>query len=138
MLEIDELMNRAQTRCCIVVVLLAVSGCKREVDGPILAGGREVKSWLADLHNPKPQVRRLAVLKLGNAGDADPSVAEGLAEALRDADALVRRDAVLAVAKLTKPGKTVLGQLRVMSDTERDNLARDYARKAIAHFENAN
>ena len=35
----------------------------------MLAGGREVKSWIADLHDPKPQVRRQAVLKLGNVGD---------------------------------------------------------------------
>jgi hypothetical protein len=35
------------------------------------------------LHDPKPQVRRQVVLKLRNVGDADPSVAEDLAEALR-------------------------------------------------------
>jgi HEAT repeat protein len=128
-------MKRTRTSCCLVAVLLAASGCSREQQGPILAGGREVKSWLADLHDPKPQVRRQAVLKLGNVGDTDPSVAEGLAEALSDTDALVRRAAVLAVAKLTKPGETIMSQLKAMSEGERDTLARDYAKKAIAHFE---
>jgi HEAT repeat protein len=118
----------------IMITLLTVSGCNKEERGPILAGGREVKSWVADLHDPKPQVRRQAVLKLGNVGDADPSVAEGLAEALRDTDAIVRRDAVRAVAKLKNPSEAIMAQLKVMSETDRDSLARDYAQRAITHF----
>ena len=86
-------------------LLLAASGCNREERGPILAGGREVKSWVADLHDPKPQVRRQAVLKLGNVGDADPAVAEGLAEALRDTDALVRRAAVTGGRQTDQAGR---------------------------------
>ena len=117
-----------------MITLLTVLGCNREERGPILAGGREVKSWVADLHDPKPQVRRQAVLKLGNVGDADPSVAEGLAEALRDTDVVVRRDAVRAVAKLKKPSEAIIAQLKVMSETDRDSLARDYAQRAITHF----
>ena len=35
-----------------------------------------MKSWIADLHHAKPQVRRQAVLKLGNVGDHDPAAAE--------------------------------------------------------------
>ena len=109
-------------------------GCSREERAPMLAGGREVKSWVAALHDPKPQVRRQAVLKLGNVGDADPAAAEGLAEALRDTDALIRSDAILAVAKLTTPGKSILAQLKVMSDSDRDARVRDHAKKAIKHF----
>lgn len=101
----------------------------------MLAGGREPKSWLADLHDPKPQVRRQAVLKLGNVGDADPAAAEGLAEAIHDSDAIVRRDAVSAVAKLTKPTDEILSQLKVMSDRDPDSRVRDYAKRAVAHFE---
>jgi hypothetical protein len=62
-------------------------------------------------------------------------VADALAQALRDVDVLVRRAAVMAVAKLTKPGETIMSQLKVMSQSEPDTLARDYAKKAIAHFE---
>jgi HEAT repeat protein len=93
-----------------------------------------VKSWIADLHNPKPQVRRQAVLKLGNVGDADPNAVDGLAEALRDSDSLVRREAILAIAKLTKPLEAILVQLKVMSETDRDALVRDHARRALVHF----
>jgi hypothetical protein len=48
---------------------------------------------------------------------------------------LVRRAAVMAVAKLTTPGETIMSQLKVMSQSEPDTLARDYAKNAIAHFE---
>ena len=109
-------------------------GVQQRKRGPILAGGREVRSWLADLHDPKPTVRRQAVLKLGNVGDADPGVADGLAEALRDTDAVVRRDAVRAAAKLKNPNEAIMAQLKVMSESDRDSLARDYAQRAIAHF----
>ena len=72
--------NRMKT--AMVIALIAWPGCCRR-RGPLLAGGREVKSWLADLRDPRPQVRRQAVLKLGNVGDTDPTAAAGLAEALR-------------------------------------------------------
>jgi HEAT repeat protein len=117
-----------------MVTLLAASGCNKAERGPILAGGREVKSWVADLHDPKPTVRRQAVLKLGNVGDADPFVANALAEALRDTDVTVRRDAVRAIAKLKKPSEAIMAQLKVISESDRDSLARDYAQRAIARF----
>ena len=120
-------MNRNRTGLTVMITLVAVSGCNQRGARAYSRGGREVKSWVADLHDPKPQVRRQAVLKLGNVGDADPSVAEGLAEALRDTDAVVRRDAVRAVAKLKKPSEAIMAQLKVMSESDRDTLARDYA-----------
>jgi HEAT repeat protein len=127
-------MTRSGNKTVVALAMFSVCGCSREERGPMLAGGREVKSWLAALHDPKPQVRRQAVLKLGNVGDADPTAAEGLAEALRDTDALIRSDAIYAVAKLTKPGKTILAQLKVMSDSDRDTRVRDNAKKALKHF----
>jgi HEAT repeat protein len=127
-------INRAGIRTMALIVLLATMGCKGEERGPTLAGGREVTSWLADLHSSKPQVRRQAVLKLGNVGDSDSAVADGLVQALRDSDPLVRRDAVLAVAKLKKPSDAVIAQLKAMHQSDRDPLIRDYANRAIVHF----
>jgi HEAT repeat protein len=131
---VDEAMYRNATGTAVAIALFGACGCARTEQGPILAGGREVKSWLADLHDRKPQVRRQSVLKLGNVGDSDPAAAEGIAEALRDTDALVRRDAILAAAKLTRPGETILAQLRAMSQSDRDTLVRDHATKAMTHF----
>jgi hypothetical protein len=127
-------MNRTGSRTMTLIAFLAALGCTGEERGPTLAGGREVKSWLADLQHPKPQVRRQAVLKLGNVGDSDPAAADALAEALRDSDPLVRRDAVMAVAKLRKPSEAVVAQLKTMQQSDRDPLIRDYAKRAIVHF----
>jgi HEAT repeat protein len=129
--------TRALSRRTVLTALFgtaALSGCGGEERGPILAGGREVKAWVADLHNPKPQVRRQAVLKLGNAGDTDPAVAEALAEALRDADPLVRSDAILAVVKLKQPGAAIKDQLETMSRSDKNARARDLAGKALEHI----
>jgi HEAT repeat protein len=101
----------------------------------MLAGGREVKSWVEALKDPDPKKRRVAVLKLGNVGDADPTAAEALAEALLDADAQVRRDAVLSVAKLKRPGETIISRLVTMAESDQDPRARDLAKKAITRLE---
>ncbi len=110
---------------------VAWTGCGREERGPELLGGREVKSWVADLHHPRPQVRRQAVIKLGNVGDSDPSVAAGLVEALNDPEPLVRRDAILAVARLKDPPAALKQRLETMSRSDKDARARDLARKAV-------
>ncbi len=111
---------------------LMISGCGRDEPGPLLAGGREVSSWVAALGDPKPQVRRQAVLKLGNVGDADPAAAAALTSALRDTDAIVRRAAVQAVVKLKRPAEETLARLREMKRTDRDPTVRDFAGKALA------
>jgi len=128
---------RAPTTATVIVLaflttITTLPGCGGEERGPVLSGGRELKSWIADLHNPKPQVRRQAVLKLGNAGDSDPAVPEALGQALQDSDALVRRDAIRAVAKLKKPGALIKERLENMSHTDKDSLARELATKALA------
>jgi hypothetical protein len=118
----------------LIVVALSGSGCVRGERGPLLAGGREVKSRLADLRNPDARIRRQAVLKLGNVGDDDPAVPEALFQALYDADVLVRRDAVVAVMKLRSPGEEIIAQLGTMSRSDRDTGVRDYARRALARL----
>jgi hypothetical protein len=131
-------MNRAAIRTVLAELMivggLAASGpgCQREERGPMLSGGREVKSWVAALRDPKPKVRRQAVLKLGNVGDADPSVAHALAEALHDADPQVRHDAVLAVVKLRRPGEAIKAQLETMSQGDKDSRVRDVSQRALA------
>ena len=120
-----------RTVLIVLFVTAAFPGCGGEARGPILAGGREVKSWVADLHDPKPQVRRQAVLKLGNVGDEDPAAAAALAEALHDSDPLVRSDAILAVVKLKQPGAAIKEQLETMTRSDKNARARDLAGKAL-------
>ena len=110
--------------------LIFLAGCD-EPRGPLLAGGREVKSWVADLKSPDSKIRRQAVLKLGNVGDADPTVAPALAEALDDVNPLVRHDAVLAVVKFASPGEEIVGRLRSMAKSDKNNRTRESAGKAL-------
>jgi HEAT repeat protein len=112
--------------------LVIFAGCAGKEAAPVLAGGREVKWWLEQLRDPRPGVRRQAVLKLGNVGDADPAVAGGLAVALQDADGLVRRDAVLAVAKLKSPSDALIAKLGIMSRGDREASVRELAERALA------
>lgn len=74
-----------------------LSGCDHGPRGLIVSGGREVESWIADLHDPESPNCRRAVLKPANVGDFDPAAADRLANASRDTDALVRRDAIRVV-----------------------------------------
>ena len=114
------------------VLLLTAAGCSSHEELPMLAGGREVESWLAALHDRDPKVRRKAVLKLGNVGDADPDVEEGLAGALCDSDVQVRRDAVFAVVKLQHPGEEIISQLEAMRREDNEPGIRDVATRALA------
>ncbi len=119
-----------RTSAALVMAVLAV-GC----GGPratFQAGGREVKAWVDDLKSPKAQVRRVAVMKLGNVGEADPAAAEALVGALRDPDAPVRHDAVIAVVKLKEPGPEIVSGLESMAKGDKDPRARDAATKALA------
>src|SRR5208337_1837602 len=50
---------------------------------------------------------------------------------LQDPDALVRRDAIRAVAKLKQPGGLIKERLQTMSRLDKDSLARDLASKAL-------
>ncbi len=77
-------MSRVGTNGTFALALAIVARCGNEERGLLLVGGRELKAWLKDLHDPKPQVRRQAVNRLGNVGEAEPAVAEGLAAALSD------------------------------------------------------
>jgi HEAT repeats len=127
-------MSRVGTNAAVALTLAVLAGCSQEERGPLLVGGRELKSWLKDLRDPKPQVRRQAVLKLGNVGEADPAVADGLAVALSDKDAVVRREAVLAVVKLKEPTQTMIERLEAMGRDDRDSKVRDAAKRAAAHI----
>src|SRR5439155_16911918 len=89
-------------RHCLFISLVVSSaallgGCGKEQ--PMLAGGKPVSHWVQALQNPDPKVRKQAAFKLGNVGPADPTALPALIEALKDRDAGVRREAILALLK---------------------------------------
>jgi HEAT repeat protein len=128
-------MKKIMAVAIFCLVHAGASGCSDE-EPKFLAGGREVTSWVAALKDPNPQVRRQAVMKLGNVGDADPAAAEALTEALRDADVHVRRAAVFAVVKLKEPGEEITTQLDAMSRTDSNPGIREVATSALEKLGN--
>jgi len=133
---LTRIENEAAKSVTLALALALVWGCAKEERGPLLVGGRDLKSWLMDLQDPKPPVRRQAVLKLGSVVEADPAVAEGLAAALGDQDATVRREAVFAVVKLKHPGSAIIMRLETMSRNDRDAQVRDAASRAAGRLSN--
>lgn len=124
-------------RLAFLVLAMASLGCGNQEIAPIKAGGRDVAAWVADLHHRDPRVRRQAVLKLGNIGDADPAVSPAIGDALSDRDPLVRRDAIFATVKLKTPPPAVLDQLFRMGESDRDPKLRDIASRALAKLKKA-
>src|SRR5579871_3384331 len=79
------------------LLLGAVGGCGRTP--PTLAGGKPVNYWLEAVRGPDARQRKTAVFKLGNVGPGEAAVVPALLGALRDRDAGVRREAIVALMK---------------------------------------
>ena len=62
----------------------------------------------------------------------NPEVEDGLAEALRDPDSQVRRDAVFAVVKLQQPCADIVNQLDAIRQEDSEPGIRDAATRALA------
>ena len=79
-----------------------------------------------------PRLRKKAVFKWGNIGSSDATVFPALIEALRDSDARVRCEAILAVLKLDAEAKQAMPPLTDVQRHDRDPKVRRYAAKAVA------
>ena len=115
------------------IVLIAVScvlsGCGKS--HVVLSGGKPPSYWVASVTSPDAKLRRTAVVKLGNVGDADPAVVPALVGALHDTDPRVRGDAVLALLKAGPAAKQGLCDLEDLARRDRDANVRGYAARAI-------
>ena len=118
---------------CVLVVML--SGCGQA--DPPLSGGKPVSHWLAALQDPDPKCRQKAVTKLGNVGATDAAVYPALVEALKDADASVRREAILALMKCGDHAKEAIPLLTDVQRQDRDSQVRAFAAKALEKLQAA-
>jgi HEAT repeat protein len=111
-------------------VAVATCGCGRAT--PTLAGGKAVHFWVEALQSPAAPSRKHAVSKLGNVGRADPEAFPAVLGALKDRDAGVRREAILAVMKTGPDAQEAVPILAEMKEKDRDSQVRAYAAKALA------
>jgi HEAT repeat protein len=126
-------------RQTIALTLLAVAvttcGCGRAA--PTLAGGKPVRFWVEALQSPDAATRKHAASKLGNVGRADPEAFPALLGALKDRDAAVRREAILAVMKCGPDAKEAEPMLIELQQKDRDSQVRTYAGRALVSIRDA-
>jgi HEAT repeat protein len=117
----------------LVGVLTALSGCGGAA--PTMAGGKPVAHWVEQLRSPDARARKHAVEKLGNVGPSDPAAWPAVLAALKDADAAVRREAVLALMKFGQEGREAVATLADLSRRDPSPRVRDYAARALRKLE---
>jgi HEAT repeat protein len=113
----------------LVIVAVLPVGCGKA--RPTLAGGKPVGHWVTALADPDPKARRLAARKLGNVGPADPAALPALTAALRDSDAGVRREAVLALLKCGPAARDTAPTLADLRQRDPDPAVRDCAGRVL-------
>jgi len=113
----------------LAVLAVLLSGCGQTP--PTLAGGRPVGHWVEALQSPDAKLRKEAAFKLGNVGPADPAAFPALVGALKDCDAAVRCEAILALLKFGRVALEAVPTLTELREHDRDPNVRDYAAKAL-------
>jgi HEAT repeat protein len=109
----------------LVILLIALSGCGSA--HPTMAGGK----WAEVLRDPDAKVRKKAAFTLGNIGPTDPAVLPALIGALKDADAGVRCEVILALLKYGSDATGAISALTEVQQKDRDAKVRSYAAKAL-------
>ena len=92
-----------------------------------MAGDR----WAEALQDPDARARRKAAFTLGNIGPSDPAVLPALIGALKDTDAGVRCEAILALVKYGPEAREAVPILTELQHHDRDAQVRSYAGKAL-------
>jgi HEAT repeat protein len=114
---------------CVGLIGFFLSGCGQS-SAP-LAGGKPIAHWLQALHDPDVKVRKNAVIKLGNVGTSDPAVLPALTSALKDVDANVRCEAILALVKSGPAASETILALAEMKRKDPNLKVRTYAAQAL-------
>jgi len=109
----------------LIAILIALCGCAKEQ--PQMAGVK----WADALQNHDPKVRQKAAFTLGNIGSSNPAVLPALIGALKDADAGVRYEAILALLKYGPGAREAVPALTELRDQDREAKVRAAATAAL-------
>ena len=118
-----------------LVLALAATGCGKP--GPTLVGGKPIEDWVKALQHPDAKMRKIAAMKPGNVGPAHPAAFPALLDALKDRDAGVRRDVILALVKFGADAKDALPALDHIRKYDADAKVREYAAKALQKIDSS-
>jgi HEAT repeat protein len=114
----------------VCVAAVAAVGCGKSAL-PTQAGGKSIQHWVDALNDPLVKNREAAVTKLGNVGTADPAAIPALIGALKDKSPLVRRTAILALAKSGHAAQDAAGPLTDIQSHDQDAKVRELAAKGL-------
>jgi len=87
--------------------------------------------WAESLQHHDAKVRQKAAFTLGNIGSSDPAVLPALIQALKDVDAGVRYEAILALLKYGPSAREAVPVLTEIRDKDRDAKVRAGAAAAL-------
>jgi HEAT repeat protein len=122
-------MNRATRMTLAMLCVSSLAGCHS--DQPLLAGGKPVGHWIERSRDSDDKVRREAIAKLGNVGNADPAVLPALIVALKDKNPAVRREAIIGIVKYGTGSSEAHESLKAIQASDPDSNVRDLAARAI-------
>jgi hypothetical protein len=115
----------------VLLVAFLLAGCNKEKSA-VLAGGKPIEHWVAAARDPNEKVRKQAIQKLGNVGNADPAVLPVLISALKDANSGIRREAIIAIVKYGPGAEQAIDALKTVAATDADPQIRGYAAQAAS------
>jgi HEAT repeat protein len=113
----------------IAILAVGIFGCGKPKT--MLAGGKPVSYWVQAVCDPDPRLRKQAVFKLGNVGPTQAEALPAVTKALKDQDAAVRREAILALLKFGADAKAAAPILAELRNNDRDAQVRKYAALAL-------
>lgn len=116
------------------MILVVLLGCGS--NEPLISKGKLPSDWVEDLRHDDPAVRVTAVKKLGNIGQRDPDALPGIYEALSDASATVRKEAIYAVVRTFPASREALPILEQMIVDDPDESIRKIASEAHQNLTN--
>jgi HEAT repeat protein len=123
------MIARAAVGVLSVILLLSLTGCGGAP--PKMAGGK----WAVALRDADASTRKKAAFTLGNIGPSDAAVLPALVEGLKDSDAGVRCEVILALLKYGRGAERAIPTLTELRETDCDPKVRSCATKALEKFQ---
>lgn len=125
-------------RLLLFAALPLALACGCTASQPTLSGGKPVDYWVESLRSsPDAKLRKEAAFKLGNVGPTDSKALPALVSALKDRDAAVRCEAILALVKFGSAALEASAVLAELRQHDHDPRVRTYATKALEKLNEA-
>lgn len=98
--------------CCLAFLLLA--GCGGSGSAPTKLHGKNLDDWRQQLRSQVAKTRISALHSLGKIGAVEEGIPALVAESLKDREASVRLEALIALEKMKDEAKPFLQQIKLL------------------------